>query len=707
MKRLTSITYFFGVFFILASALYFFASNWQAFSRIEKVFLSSCLILLFYGASFVLDRVLKRIHFIPNWLLVCGVISFGLSVALIGQLYNSHADSYLLFLVWAVPSLLFSLITRYNGFYVLTHILIHLTIYFYLFPDSPFREWDLLHTLIVFGVSLLNAILFILTNKRYIDSKPLLYMSLITANILFIVTTIGNEFSFIFSMIYIVLAGLGLYIHFRSDTSIVVTISLFATSFVLVKMFTMMVRNFSNLFFIGLLLASMLLLAVSVFLINYLRKEFTSRSWVKNLFIACVTSVASIFLVASVFGLLSLLMMDISMITLFIFSTVVLVIPSTLTSWPLPVRYSLIMTGIIIGMISSTFEAFSYIMFFVLAFVIYFEKHPAAKVVFYALFQMNIGITLARSFDFGVHPILIIVFLINLIIYFKMNKRQSIQYAAFFISLSSFFSLTSITLPWPLHMLYTILFFAVVMGGLYYFKNTGQKIQAASSFVFLILLIAQVYYDLAWKLVHKSILFIILGLLFITAAVYLDKKYGTKPQKASLLKGRLTAIVLIISLQAAWMGYQVYSNERLLQHGETVTLELQPVDPRSLLQGDYVQLNYTISQLDTSTVNEKGPITIVLRENEKGVHQYAGIYKFNDKWNTTFNKKPGDILLAGKVTEFWNQNTQVEYGIENFFVPEGTGLEVENTAKFAVVKVSENGNGILYELKSEPGEGED
>ena len=182
-------------------------------------------------------------------------------------------------------------------------------------------------------------------------------------------------------------------------------------------------------------------------------------------------------------------------------------------------------------------------------------------------------------------------------------------------------------------------------------------------------------------------------------AVYLDKRFGSESHTHSILKGKYLGIFLIILLQAGWIGYQVYSNETLLQNGDTVTLKLEPLDPRSLLQGDYVELNYSISQLPNTTIEDEGPITIVLRKNDQGIHEYTGIYRFNDKWNTTYERKPDDILLNGKVTYSWDNTTRVTYGIEHFFIPEGTGADVQRKVKFAVVKVSEDGNGIVYELK--------
>jgi uncharacterized membrane-anchored protein/uncharacterized membrane protein len=700
MKKLISLTYLFGVIFLLASALYFFASNWQAFSRLDKVALAGSLIVLFYGAAFLLDRVLKGSHFLSNWLLISGVISFGLSVALLGQLYNSHPDSYLLFLVWSIPALLFGLYTRYSGFYALTHILIHLTIYFYLFSSSPFGHWTPAHTWITFGVGIMNTLLFLIIKKGCIASKPLLYLSLVCANLLFIVTAFNNGYSVFFSLFYLLILGVGVYRYVHKETSIFIILSMFGTGFIISKMFELMARYVSSLFFVGLLFAAILLLTGSVFLVNYLRKHPSSRHWTKTIFVASVTTIASVFIVASVFGLLSLFMVDVSMITIFILATVFLVIPSTVTNWPPPVKYSLTMTGIVIGMMASTFDDFSYAMFFVLAFVFYLEKQAVAKIVFYLLFQLNLGIFLGQTLELGAYPLLAMMMLLNGAVFLAAYKRQVIQYGAFLIGFLAFFSLMFIDLSLSLHMIYTALFFLTTTFCIYFFKKQDRTFYWVASLVFWFMLIVQLYYDLAWKLVHKSLLLAVLGVLFMMTARYLDRKAGPNLQSHSMLAGKKLGILLIICLQGGWIGYSVYSNETLLQKGETILLEFQPVDPRSLLQGDYVQLNYTISQLERTSIDDNGPITIVLRKNAQGIHEYTGVYSMGaGDWNTPYEKKPGDVLLNGKITGSWDHTAQVTYGIEHFFIPEGTGLEVEGKVKTAVVKVSDKGDGILVRLR--------
>ncbi|WP_406686153.1 GDYXXLXY domain-containing protein [Rossellomorea vietnamensis] len=699
MKKKVSLTYLFGVVFILTSALYFFASNWQEFSRLEKVALAGTLIVLFYGASFLLDRVLKGAHFLSNWLLVSGVISFGLSVALLGQLYNSHADSYLLFLVWSIPALLFSLYTRYGGFYSLTHILLHLTIYFYLFPSTPFGHWTLAHVWIAFGVGIANMLLFLIIKKGYIHSKPLHYLSLVSANLLLIVTAFDNQYSAFFTLFYLGIIGVGVYRYFHKETSIFIILSMFGTGFVIIKMFELMARYVSSLFFIGLLLAAILLLAGSVFLVNYLRNHSASRHWTKTIFVASVTTIASVFIVASIFGLLSLFMVDVSMTTLFVLATVFLVIPSTVTNWPSPVKYSLMMTGIVIGMTASVFDEFSFVMFFVFAFVFYFEKRTAARFIFYLLVQLNTAIFLGQTMELGAHALLLVMVLLNVIAYLLLKNKQFLQYGAFLSGFIALFSLTTIDLSLSLHIIYCTLFFLIATLCVYVFKKRGLQVYWISSLVFWFMLIVQLYYDLAWKLVHKSVLFAVLGIGFLLVAGYLDRKSGFERKSHSILAGKTLGILFIICLQAGWIGYQMYSNETLLHNGETVILELQPVDPRSLLQGDYVELNYSISQLEDTSIDDNGPVTIVLCENTQGVHEYTGVYKFNGKWNVSYESKPGDVLLNGKVTSSWDNSAQVTYGIEHFFIPEGTGLEIQGKVKTAVVKVSDKGDGILKGLR--------
>jgi uncharacterized membrane-anchored protein len=55
----------------------------------------------------------------------------------------------------------------------------------------------------------------------------------------------------------------------------------------------------------------------------------------------------------------------------------------------------------------------------------------------------------------------------------------------------------------------------------------------------------------------------------------------------------LTRILVIINLiiVLAYTVYYVQAKETILAEGELLLFELAPVDPRSLIQGDYMVLN--------------------------------------------------------------------------------------------------------------------
>ena len=64
---------------------------------------------------------------------------------------------------------------------------------------------------------------------------------------------------------------------------------------------------------------------------------------------------------------------------------------------------------------------------------------------------------------------------------------------------------------------------------------------------------------------------------------------------------------------------------------------------------------------------------------------------------TTKDKRlaPNEVVITG-----WRRGdrNRLSYGIESYFVPEGTGIEVERSAKYGIVKVNKNGDAMLVSL---------
>ena len=61
---------------------------------------------------------------------------------------------------------------------------------------------------------------------------------------------------------------------------------------------------------------------------------------------------------------------------------------------------------------------------------------------------------------------------------------------------------------------------------------------------------------------------------------------------------RLTRALIAIGalLVLGSVGWEIYGKERVIRGGETVYLELAPVDPRSLMQGDYMALRFRLAE---------------------------------------------------------------------------------------------------------------
>jgi uncharacterized membrane-anchored protein len=67
-----------------------------------------------------------------------------------------------------------------------------------------------------------------------------------------------------------------------------------------------------------------------------------------------------------------------------------------------------------------------------------------------------------------------------------------------------------------------------------------------------------------------------------------------------VLIGAALALVLVT------VNYSIVAKERLRVNGQLVYLELAPVDPRSLMQGDYMALRFDLAQRIEAASVEKG-----------------------------------------------------------------------------------------------------
>ena len=154
------------------------------------------------------------------------------------------------------------------------------------------------------------------------------------------------------------------------------------------------------------------------------------------------------------------------------------------------------------------------------------------------------------------------------------------------------------------------------------------------------------------------------------------------------------------------------SRDRLATEGREIFLELVPVDPLSLLQGQYMRIEFAVEreQLPLSDeVNIEGK-RAVLKLDEQGIATFVGVEKNNDLG-------PDQILFRGHLRkmEDWEMRRQPgadpdEPLSEHYVkleIPQRTFLFKENTedryesAKYGAFRVGESGDHILMDLADE------
>jgi uncharacterized membrane-anchored protein len=155
---------------------------------------------------------------------------------------------------------------------------------------------------------------------------------------------------------------------------------------------------------------------------------------------------------------------------------------------------------------------------------------------------------------------------------------------------------------------------------------------------------------------------------------------------------KLKLLILVLALQSAWILGTTFVQERALAVGKVILLETQRVDPRDLLRGDYLILNYKISDVPANLFSPPLP-----KELPFGTRVWAvlapGTNQFHEVTRASTNEfaaAPGEIILRG--TSAWQGGTNVihiEYGLERYYVGEGTGNPAGKLTVQAVVPASE------------------
>lgn len=157
------------------------------------------------------------------------------------------------------------------------------------------------------------------------------------------------------------------------------------------------------------------------------------------------------------------------------------------------------------------------------------------------------------------------------------------------------------------------------------------------------------------------------------------------------MRWRTVLLLAGLVLALAVVNLAIGSRERLLREGTPVLLALAPVDPRALLQGDYMALDWAIARDVEATFGEQRP---------RHGDGYAVLALAADG-TTTFLRSQArpDPVAGGEVALRWRlRGGRVRIVTNAWFFAEGQA-ERYQSARHGELRVGADGEALLVGLR--------
>ena len=137
----------------------------------------------------------------------------------------------------------------------------------------------------------------------------------------------------------------------------------------------------------------------------------------------------------------------------------------------------------------------------------------------------------------------------------------------------------------------------------------------------------------------------------------------------------------------ALVNYSIYEKEQLLANGRVAFLELVPVDPRSLMQGDYMALRFKLQRDASPAGNLRDGHIVAALDNR----QVATFRRIDD----------GTPLAADELKIIYRvRANEVKLGTNAFFFQEGDA-EYYRGARYCEARIDHDGQMLLTGLRDE------
>lgn len=161
----------------------------------------------------------------------------------------------------------------------------------------------------------------------------------------------------------------------------------------------------------------------------------------------------------------------------------------------------------------------------------------------------------------------------------------------------------------------------------------------------------------------------------------------------------MNKIVPILSLVAilALVNWSIFTKENQLANGKVVYLELAPVDPRSLMQGDYMALRFGMGNVIRNALPKAENNSswrhevdasdgyVIVRVDETDVASYVELY-------VDQTLADNELLLRYRV-----RNGEIKFATNAFFFQEGHAKYYES-ARYGQFRVNDKGELLLVAM---------
>ena len=179
----------------------------------------------------------------------------------------------------------------------------------------------------------------------------------------------------------------------------------------------------------------------------------------------------------------------------------------------------------------------------------------------------------------------------------------------------------------------------------------------------------------------------------ITQKLPLLKSLGWLEKRAVRITIGLLGLIIILIV----MTVNVAKYENHLATGDTVLLELAPVDPRGFMQGDYMTLRYALEAEVFNKLNERFP------ENEYYINATEGyvIVTLDNnkvgKFSRLIDAKPTHLAANEMAIHYRVRNNTMKLATNAFFFQEGHA-EAFEAAEYGLFRVNDKGEPLLTEM---------